>query len=83
MLERSGATDIVREIEHAQLRWYRHLLRMDSSSEVKKSYTSRLEGKWAPGCTDEALVATKLWRRMEACGLEKKDAAEERSGGKI
>ncbi len=37
VLERAGTKDIVREIEHAQLRGYGQLLRMDSGREGKKS----------------------------------------------
>ena len=76
VLERAGMNDLVREIEYSQLRWFGHVLRMDSMSEVKRSYSSRLEGKGKPGFVDDALVAVQLERRMAACGLRREDAED-------
>ena len=49
VLERAGVKDVVREVEHAQLRWYGHVLRMQPSSEVRKSYHSQLQAKEGQG----------------------------------
>ena len=76
VLQRAGVKDIVRGIEHAQLRWFGHVLRMDSGSEVRRSYRSRFGNKGLPGFANEALVTIQMERRMRACGLEAKDAGD-------
>ena len=55
--------DIVRGVEHAQLRWYGHVLRMKPSSEVGKCCHSLLQGKGKSEFIDENLVAVQLRRR--------------------
>ena len=76
VLAKAGLNDIVREVEHGQLRWYGHVLRMDDESEVKRSFGASLPGRGAPGFVNEHLVTTQMERRMQACGLQKKDAAD-------
>ena len=76
VLERAGMGDLVREIDHSQLRYYGHVLRMEEESEVRKSFLSSMMGKGAPGFSNEALVATQMKRKMEACGLSQKDAKD-------
>jgi len=76
VLESAGATDIVHDVHHTQMRWYGHALRMDQESAVRRSYSSCLEGRGRPGFTDEKLISVQLQRRMEACRLEPQDAKD-------